>query len=236
MSNTAVTTPSAAAPTMKLLVDTKSNRVVFAEAGKDVADFILGLLAMPIGAVPSLLRAADVLASVGKMADDAYMQQSTATRECLLLYPSPAYPTPFSAAAAGAIRASRGTCICADSKYACQCHCQARRASCFPEGGNEGLVQGEAATYIIMDDLAVTPTTANVSRAALLKEFGGGVKDDDIDALEERTVDVGNEEALKIIKAALHSRTVLTDAFIHQGGGEEEEGRPASCLSSRGQA
>ncbi|CAL4958289.1 unnamed protein product [Urochloa decumbens] len=113
MSNTAATTPPAAAPTMKLLVDTKSMRVFFAEAGKDVADFIFALLAMPVG-------------------------------------------------------------------------------------------------------------------AALLKDFGGEVKD--IDALEERTVHVGNEEALRIVKAALHSRTVLTDAFIpQQGRGEEEgEGRRAA--------
>jgi Protein of unknown function (DUF674) len=40
---------------LKLLVDQHSNRVLFAEAGKEVADFLLGLLRIPLGMVAHLL-------------------------------------------------------------------------------------------------------------------------------------------------------------------------------------
>ncbi|PUZ58102.1 hypothetical protein GQ55_5G482400 [Panicum hallii var. hallii] len=79
---------------MKLLVDRASQSVLFAEAGKDVVDFIFGLLAMPLGAAASLLRAegaaagalgsvVNVYASVEKM-DAAYMQGPEA-RDALLV-------------------------------------------------------------------------------------------------------------------------------------------------------
>jgi hypothetical protein len=34
---------------MKLLVDTRGQRVLFAEASKDVVDFLFSLLALPVG-------------------------------------------------------------------------------------------------------------------------------------------------------------------------------------------
>jgi hypothetical protein len=48
-------TPTAAVLTMKLLVDTKAQRVVYAEAGKEVIDFLFSLLALPLSAVTKLL-------------------------------------------------------------------------------------------------------------------------------------------------------------------------------------
>ncbi|WVZ72313.1 hypothetical protein U9M48_020795 [Paspalum notatum var. saurae] len=43
--------------TMKLLVDKKAQRVLYAEAGKDVVDFLFSLLALPLSAVTKLLTA-----------------------------------------------------------------------------------------------------------------------------------------------------------------------------------
>ncbi|RLN22796.1 uncharacterized protein C2845_PM07G01280 [Panicum miliaceum] len=40
---------------MKLLIDTKANRVVFAEADKDVVDFLFSLLALPVAAIVEML-------------------------------------------------------------------------------------------------------------------------------------------------------------------------------------
>ncbi|WVZ72337.1 hypothetical protein U9M48_020812 [Paspalum notatum var. saurae] len=95
----AASTPSS---TMKLLIDTASEHVLFAEAGKDVVDFILGLLAMPLGAVWHLLRdgdAADALgsianiyASVEKM-DPAHMQSAEARDALVVNDTSPASPS-----------------------------------------------------------------------------------------------------------------------------------------------
>ena len=41
--------------TLKLLIDSKHSKVVFAEAGKDFVDFLLNLLALPLGTVIQLL-------------------------------------------------------------------------------------------------------------------------------------------------------------------------------------
>ena len=41
---------------LKLLINTKSNKVLFAEAGKDVVDFLFSLLSMPVGSIIKLLN------------------------------------------------------------------------------------------------------------------------------------------------------------------------------------
>jgi hypothetical protein len=82
--------PALPAATMKLLIDTKAKRVLYAEGGKEVVDFFFGILALPIGTVAKLLReggaqaagAANIYDSAEKM-DPAYMK-STAVRDALL--------------------------------------------------------------------------------------------------------------------------------------------------------
>ncbi|KAH7838593.1 hypothetical protein Vadar_028740 [Vaccinium darrowii] len=77
--------------TLKLLVDTKSNKVVYAEAKKDFVDFLFGLLELPIGTVLSLLinRGMSGSGSLGKIhesvktLDQEYLQ-SDQTRKALL--------------------------------------------------------------------------------------------------------------------------------------------------------
>ncbi|CAO2208950.1 unnamed protein product [Urochloa humidicola] len=49
--------PAAPPLNMKLLVDTKAGRVLYAEAGKEVVDFLFSLLALPLGTVTKLLTA-----------------------------------------------------------------------------------------------------------------------------------------------------------------------------------
>ncbi|CAO2185715.1 unnamed protein product [Urochloa humidicola] len=66
---TAAATPSSGTSTMKLLVDKASQRVLFAEAGKDVVDFLLGLLTMPLCTAASLLGAVDAADALGGVAN-----------------------------------------------------------------------------------------------------------------------------------------------------------------------
>jgi hypothetical protein len=55
---------------MKLLVDTKTQRVLYAEAGKDVVDFLFSLLTLPLGRADRLLRSADgSVGSIGNLHD-----------------------------------------------------------------------------------------------------------------------------------------------------------------------
>ncbi|XBI67287.1 hypothetical protein VPH35_046674 [Triticum aestivum] len=68
------------AMSMKLLVDAKAGRVLFAEAGKDVVDFLFSLLALPVGTAVRLLgrrsvpgSASDLYASVQRLDAAAYL-------------------------------------------------------------------------------------------------------------------------------------------------------------------
>ncbi|KAJ6772835.1 hypothetical protein OIU74_018949 [Salix koriyanagi] len=61
---------------LKLLIDSKHNKVVFAEAGKDFVDFLLNLLALPLGTVIQLLTKAAIVnlyESLEKL-DESYLQ------------------------------------------------------------------------------------------------------------------------------------------------------------------
>ncbi|CAM0952147.1 unnamed protein product [Alopecurus aequalis] len=54
---------------MKLVVDTRAQRVLFAEASKDVVDIIFSLLALPLGAAVKLLRKGKDNSMVGSVGD-----------------------------------------------------------------------------------------------------------------------------------------------------------------------
>jgi hypothetical protein len=65
---------------LKLLVDTKSKKVLFAEAGKEFVDFVFSLLTLPIGAVVKLISAGTMQGSIGRLYQsvdnigDSYLQ------------------------------------------------------------------------------------------------------------------------------------------------------------------
>ncbi|TVU21783.1 hypothetical protein EJB05_31551, partial [Eragrostis curvula] len=74
---------------MKLLVDTKCHRVLYAEARKDVVDFLFSLLVLRIGTAVNLLGTESMVGSVGNLyasvekLDDTYIQPG-ASRDGLL--------------------------------------------------------------------------------------------------------------------------------------------------------
>ncbi|KAH7548035.1 hypothetical protein ACOSP7_032659 [Xanthoceras sorbifolium] len=52
---------------LKLLIDTKANKVPFAEAGKDFVDFLFYLISLPVGTVIRLLKENSLVGSFGKI-------------------------------------------------------------------------------------------------------------------------------------------------------------------------
>ncbi|KAB2010534.1 hypothetical protein E1A91_D10G250200v1 [Gossypium mustelinum] len=74
----------------------------------------------------------------------------------------------------------------------------------------EGYVKG-VITYIIMDDLTVTPIST-ISIVAMLHKFNL----EQVEDLEEEVVNVGMNEGLELLKSPLKSKTVLTDLFLTQ--------------------
>ncbi|WVZ95889.1 hypothetical protein U9M48_041597 [Paspalum notatum var. saurae] len=81
---------------LKLLVETRSKRVLFAEAGKEFVDFVFSLLTLPIGAVAKLVSAGTMHGSVGRLYQSvdligaSYLQPGADKSE--LLHPKVVHP------------------------------------------------------------------------------------------------------------------------------------------------
>ncbi|PUZ58105.1 hypothetical protein GQ55_5G482700 [Panicum hallii var. hallii] len=207
---------------MKLLVDTKAGRVVYAETGKDVLVFLFSLLKLPFGAVAQLLTAGAGAGSVVPPLD------------------GPAAPT---SAVAKLLPAANGRLFrCKGCPCSPRCYDYATRVSGTPcpvckvemttevqlvepdgeakppaaaaagEGSSAGYVR-DMVTYIMMDDLSVAPMSAIYAAAALTVV---GVTD--ITGLQAKTVEIGYQEGLALLKASLQSQTVLTDVFLGAKG------------------
>ncbi|XWS07824.1 hypothetical protein CRYUN_Cryun41cG0025200 [Craigia yunnanensis] len=67
---------------LKLLIDKRVNKVLFAEAGKEFVDFMFNLLSLPLGTIIRLLKRANMVGSIGNLyqslenLDEAYLQHN----------------------------------------------------------------------------------------------------------------------------------------------------------------
>ncbi|XP_052185948.1 uncharacterized protein LOC127797260 isoform X4 [Diospyros lotus] len=184
---------------LKLLVDTTTDKVVFAEAGKDFVDFLFGLLQLPLGGILAALPGQAVSGSIIKIYEsaqnlaDEYLQPSQTKNS--LLRPATATsntePSPLLKALPFSFQGS---------------------SSSYSSYDRPNVVQGyvkSAVVYTVADDLTVKPLST-VSSLALLNSL----KVKDIGVLQEKIVVVGMDEGLKLLKASLESTTVLTDVFL----------------------
>ncbi|GKU91864.1 hypothetical protein SLEP1_g5678 [Rubroshorea leprosula] len=220
---------------LKLLVDTKGHRVLFAEADKEFVDFLFNLLSLPIGWVITVLSKQGMDGSLGKLygsveaLSDTYKQASQVAFDALLK------PTVYASATAPLLLPNIQTTNSArfyrcSRNYNSNCYNQvtndpsATCASCggsmnmeltYVDGKNmkssspeEGYVKG-VVTYMIMDDLEVRPMSS-ISSITMINRFN--VKD--MGVLEEKVVDVGMDQRVELLKASLHSKAVLTEVFL----------------------
>ncbi|KAI5004933.1 hypothetical protein ZWY2020_032176 [Hordeum vulgare] len=225
--------------TMKLLVNSKTQRVLYAEAGKDVVDFLFSLLTLPVGTVVNLLSTDTMVGSVGNLyggvenLDDTYISRDHAKKALL---------TPAAGCQSGnvlqlpeAAAPENGRFFRCSSFSYTQCynnvtkekgtpcpHCGDNMGTevklLVPAAGSVGGPGSAAArtgfvqgivTYTVMDDLKVSPMSS-ISGITLLNKCGVT----DIGSLEEKAVQLGYDEGLEILKASLQSKTVLTDVFL----------------------
>ncbi|KAH1045735.1 hypothetical protein J1N35_036519 [Gossypium stocksii] len=249
-----VTTMAANTVSLKLLVESTSQRVLFAEAGKDFVDFLLNILSLPVGTVIWLLKKQEMVGCLGNLYDsletmsDTYIQPS-ANKDTLLKPIAsinaenvpPLLPTTESSKSIEIYRCANSyhysNCrlyVANDSKSICpSCNTvmnqiatvvnPKKKDSSTDEGG---YVKG-VITYMIMDDLVVRPMSA-ISCITLLNRFN--IKD--VGVLEEKIIDVGVDEGVKLLKASLQSKTVLTDVFIEKKVGETDASNSAGEVHS----
>ncbi|OMP02618.1 hypothetical protein COLO4_10956 [Corchorus olitorius] len=246
--------------TLKLLIDTENNKVLFAEAGKGFMDFLVNMTLLPVG---SFLRLFDeeedmggslgsLYQSINKLGKDYVLQKS---KEALLnpkvvddhnisclthLLPNVTQSqssdeSPNSTAQntgyglwQPAISYTGKNCKCSNCNNHFNYTTLAAGQYCPYCGGtlvvlddkqkSSGHVRGF--TYIIMDDLAVSPMSILPTITLLHTKFN--IKDVST-TVEERLVDVGRDEALKLLKTSMLSKTVLTDVFLRNNNANGQQ-------------
>ncbi|KMZ73208.1 hypothetical protein ZOSMA_150G00070 [Zostera marina] len=175
---------------LKLLINKSTNKVLFAEANKDFVDFLFSLLALPLGAVVKILTHKHVVGSLGhlyrslKNLSISHLQSKT-NRDNLL---NPYLPTAL-----------------------CQLLNQPEELRSLDydyEHVKKGYVK-EGFAYMVMDDLSVSPIST-ISSITVLSKFQ--VKD--VGVLVEKTVRVGMDECIKILRFSMQSTTILSDVFL----------------------
>lgn len=135
--------PTTTVLTMKLLVDTRSRRVLYAEAGKEVVDFLFSLLSFPLGAVTKLLTTGAMVGSVGnlygsvKNLDAGYYVCRRDAKNALLEAPAPAAVIQLAATAAApappAAPSNNGPIYrCKGCSCSVACYNYATKVSCTP--------------------------------------------------------------------------------------------------------
>ncbi|CAL9025455.1 unnamed protein product [Prunus brigantina] len=211
---------------LKLLIDTRGCKVLFAEASKDVVDFLFSLLSLPVGTVIRLLSKDGMVGSVGKLYEsvenlnDTYLQPNL-DKDTLL--------KPKATVAVGANilpQLTNNINVDSNSKQFYMCsYCNPRHISdvCYtpcpnsynysistrvtyvsPQAssstvvatGSEGGYVKGVVTYMVMDNLEVKPMST-ISSIALLNQFN--VKD--VGALQEVVVHLGMQEHNKVLFA-----------------------------------
>ncbi|XP_045790413.1 uncharacterized protein LOC123885187 [Trifolium pratense] len=228
---------------MKLLIDTKNEKVLFAEASKAVVDFLLNLLCLPIGTVVKLLSSNGMVGSLGNLYQSVENLNQNfmlpdQTKDVLLNPRAQISSTEIS----GFLTDNDGNDDHDEriKLYMCNNKCNFQVAydnttkcpgrpgygGCGYSMTNEvqyvgnkkvagkktfihnGFVK-DVVTFMVMDDLVIQPMST-ISSITLLNKFN--VKE--IGTLQEKVVEMGMEEGIKLLKASLQSKMVLTSVFI----------------------
>ncbi|XP_027111079.1 uncharacterized protein [Coffea arabica] len=226
---------AASSVSLKVLIDTKSCKVLFAEANKNTVDFLFHVLSLPVGTVIRLLGKQGMVGCVANLYEsieslnETYIQPNQS--KDTLLKPKAAASIPLLSLNDGQTeavfyRCGRGCYNCNyvsdDPKAICpQCKNVMTNSMKYvappavkeaAAGDEGGFVKG-VVTYMVMDDLVVKPMST-ISSIALLNRFN--VKE--VGALEEKEVILGMNEALMLLKASFESKTVLTNVFLKNTG------------------
>ncbi|CAN1269178.1 hypothetical protein LINPERPRIM_LOCUS13488 [Linum perenne] len=119
--------------TLKLFIDKKTNKVVFAESGKEFVDFLFSFLSLPLGTLIRLLSKDQMLGCMGNLyqsvedLDVTFMQPSTSKNSYL--------------------------------KPTLQQLCTTKSTDAVKNINEGGFVKG-GVNYLVMDDLEVIPLSS----------------------------------------------------------------------------
>ncbi|KAL7613782.1 hypothetical protein Lser_V15G08698 [Lactuca serriola] len=218
---------------LKLLIDTKTKKVLFAEANKEFVDFLFYILSLPVGTVIRLLSKNSMVGSLGKLygsiesLSDTYMQPHQSKDSVL-------NPKTVNYGANVPLLLTDDDIQMDQRFYKCQ-YCNSDHVTNDPttlcpqcknrkmnyaidyvrgkgaeketeEGG--GFVKG-VVTYMVMDDLEVKPMST-ISSITMLNKFNVT----EVGGLQEKVVSLEMKEGLMLLKASLQCKNVLTSVFL----------------------
>jgi hypothetical protein len=188
---------------LKLLVDKSSNKVLFAEAGKEFVDFLFGLIHIPIGSIMGLLWSHGIagpgsLSSVYESIQNLDPTCLHQTKEELLMpeaaFPSNTHPPPL---LLNFVPPKQQAGVDDEKQYFSS---ETRfgshavdlesliHSSVLKKSADEAMVTGYVkgvATFMVMDDLMVKPMST-ITSITLLNTFN--VKD--VSLLQEKTLNI----------------------------------------------
>lgn len=181
---------------LKLLIDNNTNKVVFAEAGKEFVDFLFGCLQVPLGSIMGLLSEHDLvgLGSLSRVYEsienlDPSFLQSKASKDSLLR-PQPTFSsnthTPQLLLPPTRTPSTISQGVFFGSSFATQPNAPST------EEKETGYVR-DVVTYMVMDDLTVKPMSTISSVTFLTNLY---VKD--VSSLREKMVELDKKKVILI--------------------------------------
>ncbi|CAN1269177.1 hypothetical protein LINPERPRIM_LOCUS13488 [Linum perenne] len=165
--------------TLKLFIDKKTNKVVFAESGKEFVDFLFSFLSLPLGTLIRLLSKDQMLGCMGNLyqsvedLDVTFMQPSTSKNSYLK-------PTLQQ--------------LCTTKSNLLSVHGLSGTPTDAVKNINEGGFVKGGVNYLVMDDLEVIPLSS-ISVVTSLKNLNI----QQIGSLEEKVVEIGMDEVTKLL-------------------------------------
>ncbi|XP_011027120.1 PREDICTED: uncharacterized protein LOC105127492 [Populus euphratica] len=226
---------------LKLLIDSKHNKVVFAEAGKDFVDFLLSLLALPVGSVIRLLTKSTMTGCIANLyeslekLDESYLQPNQ-NKDSIL---KPTITT----------QVTNPNFLLPDTKkpedrklYYCSSHpgyvsdihnsvCSHCRSQDYGtrymnqevkfvrtnvSASTDTPASDQAGGYV--KGLVIYMVTGDLSVSPMSMVSGVGLLNKfdvkDFGVLEEKVVELGINEGLELLKASLLSKDALTAVFL----------------------
>ncbi|KAK1418510.1 hypothetical protein QVD17_27655 [Tagetes erecta] len=183
---------------LEVYMQTSTRKVLFAEAKEDFVDFLFGFLSIPLGTVIGKLLSeasfsgciVNVFKSISKMSVGRYIK-SQDIKDMLL---KPHIGQQFSSK--HQMFSLKGT----PSHYE------------FLELKSSMIIGGllkQSGMFIVTEELIITPASS-CSTLDTLNDFKVSFKD-----VEKHEISIGLTEGLKILKASLSSRSILTDSLEH---------------------
>ncbi|KAK9700044.1 hypothetical protein RND81_08G213600 [Saponaria officinalis] len=198
---------------LKLIIDTKAKKVVFAEAGKDFVDFVFHILSLPLGTVVNFMNNKGMNGCLGTVCKSFHLLDS---EYFLRAFDRKTVFKPSIEAIVSRLFVGQNPLR---DIYKCPSHSQFsfKPEQVCPESGcnmrmnrwcvfdKESILRFVKPTvvYMVKDDLEVQPMSISSIRNHV----------SDFDYVQEKVVEFGVKEALEILKASLETKAVLTTVF-----------------------